>query len=520
MRGALALVVAIGSGCAGNVATSGSETVQADSGGDGRDVWFKNTYGNEVFLTLIFPTLPGGFPLAFDQVLTTPRAQRFTEFGVINDPDCTAGDASTGGLDRCADPHATGVVGIRKFPNPNFPAAGPPFLVGTTCAACHTGLDAEHPPADPNAPGWDDIAVMPGNQYLRVDRIFGGKLSPHDPRFQIFHSWAPGTLDTTAIWSDHINNTLAIPAIFNMQDWATFPASASGRTVTATHQEHGGQDDLGCQRRSLRVYLSEGMCARECSLPAAAAGVPIDLDACRAACPTFAQAEHDVGALCEFMNGWQPPRLDHAPGGEASIDESVVDRGAAVFAQSCAGCHSPSRDIYSDDVVHPVGDIGVNSCAARSSNWMAGRIWAQFSSDTYKARPTGGPGFVRDVSLQGIWASAPFLHNNRLGAPSAGPGVAARLAAFDDAFDQLLNPSHRNFAASISVTSDFIVLPTGATLPAGTPVGAFANSDGAGGTLCPGAQSGFDLVENEGHFFGAALSDADKYALKEFLKTL
>jgi mono/diheme cytochrome c family protein len=515
-----ALICCLAAGCSGTVGTSNTETAQAENGGDGRDVWFKSTFGTETFLTLIFPTLPGGFPLAFDQVLVTPRAQRFTQFGVINDPDCTDGDASTGGLDRCADPNATGVVGIRKFPNPNFPAAGPPFLVGTTCAACHTGLDAENPPADPNRPSWDNIAVMPGNQYLRVDKIFGGKLSPHDPRFQVFHSWSPGTLDTTAIWTDHINNTLAIASIFNMQDWALFPATRNGAPVSAPHQEHGGQDDVGCKLRSLRVYLSEGMCARECSLPAAAAGVPVDINACRAACPTFAQAEQSVGALCNFMNGWQPPRLDHAPGGDASIDQSVVDRGAQVFASSCASCHSPNKDIYSDDVVHPVSDVGVNSCAARSSNWMAGRIWAQFSSDTYKARPTGGPGFVRDVSLQGVWASAPFLHNNRLGAASADPSVASRLAAYEDAFDKLLNPTHRDLLGSISRTTDFIVLPNGAQLPAGTPVAAFANSDGAGGTLCPGPINGLDLIENGGHTYGATLSDGDKYALKEYLKTL
>jgi hypothetical protein len=191
-----------------------------------------------------------------------------------------------------------------------------------------------------------------------------------------------------------------------------------------------------------------------------------------------------------------------------------------VFAANCAGCHSPNKNIYSDDVVHPVGDVGVNSCAARSSNWMAGRIWAEFSSDTYKARPTGGPGFVRDVSLQGVWASAPFLHNNRLGAFDGDTSVAGRLAAYEDAFDKLLNPTHRDFAGSISVTSDFVVLPTGQTLPAGTPVAAFADSDGQGGTLCPGAQNGLDLVEVEGHTYGATLSDSDKYALKEFLKTL
>ena len=509
-------------GCqAGNVSTT-ADTRPAGrniSGDAGRDIWFKNTYGNEVFLTLIFPTLPGGFQLAVGNVLGTPRNVRFDVYGVINDPDCTDGDASTGFLDKCADPNATGIIGIRKFPNPNFPAAGPPLLIGTTCAACHTGLSAQNPPADPNHPTWDNIEVMPGNPFLQVGKLFGDNLSTHDPRYQVFHSWAPGALDTTAIWTDHINNPLAIANINQFQDWPQFQFTVAGVSITAPRQESGGQDDTGCQRRSLRVYLSEGMCARECSLPAAAAGVPIDINACRAACPTFAQAEQDVAALCDFMRGWQPPRLSNAPGGDAFIDGSATGHGEDVFNANCASCHKQGNDIWSDDQVHPMADIGTNTCAARTSNWMAGRIWAQFSSDQYKARPTGGPGFMRDVNLQGVWASAPLLHTNRLGAYTGDPSVAGRVAAFEDAMSQLLNPASR--APFVARTTDFVVLPGGITLPAGTPVAAFADSNGAGGTLCPNlAGTGVDFVENFGHNFGAGLSAADKYALTEFLKTL
>jgi hypothetical protein len=52
------------------------------------------------------------------------------------------------------------------------------------------------------------------------------------------------------------------------------------------------------------------------------------------------------------------------------------------------------------------------------------------------------------------------------------------------------------------------------TLPAGTPVALFANLDPATGTnRCP------DLLENQGHYFGALLSAKDKDALTEYLKT-
>jgi hypothetical protein len=150
---------------------------------------------------------------------------------------------------------------------------------------------------------------------------------------------------------------------------------------------------------------------------------------------------------------------------------------------------------------------------------MAGQIWSAFSSDQYKARPTGGPGFYRDVPLLGIWATAPFFHNNRLGPYVGDPSVQGRVAAFEAAADHLLNPWKRDFLGSIQRTTDWIELPSSSgpvILPAGTPVASFAsrNPRDPSETLCP------DLFENQGHYFGWYLFPWDKQALIEYLKTL
>lgn len=133
------------------------------------------------------------------------------------------------------------------------------------------------------------------------------------------------------------------------------------------------------------------------------------------------------------------------------------------------------------------------------------------------ARPTGGPGFYRDMPLVGIWATAPFFHNDRLGVNNGDPSVAGRIAAYENAMDLLLNPEKRHESGSILRTDDFVFLPTQSgvvTLPAGTPVAQFANIDPrTGENLCP------DLEEYKGHYFGSDLSEEDKYALTEFLKT-
>ncbi len=482
----------------------------------GRDIWFKSTFGGEKFFSLILPGAPFNLRLGFDELLTSSRDTRFQEYGVINDPDCRSGDASTGFLDRCKDPNASGVVGIRKFTGPNGET-----LIGVTCAGCHAGLDPEHPPADPNHPTWANIHPTVGNQYLNTGKIFSAHLSPHDPRYQVFQTWAPGTVDTTAIENDHINNPGIITQFFDFPDRPFFDLTQDGVPIRVHRSGQGGEDDTGCENAALRVFFNIGMCAQECMVDHLANGpggtqTPINKDQCRAVCPDFRQAETDVVDMCAFMQTTKPPRLKEAPGGQRLVDEQVVETGKRVFESECASCHSNGRhgshNVLSDDLIHPAGEIGTNPCRALTSNWEDGHIWAEFSSDQYKARPTGGPGFYRDVPLLGLWATAPFLHNNRLGAYSGDPSVKGRIADYEDAMRLLLNPQER--APLILQTTDSVTIGS-STLPAGTPVGLFANVNPAN----PAESLCADWNETQGHSYGAGLSASDKYALKEYLKT-
>ena len=491
----------------------------------GKDVWFKSTFGGEKFFSQILPAPPFDLALGIDAALVSPRDTRFTQYGLLNDPDCTPGDASTGYLDQCLDPESAGVIGVRK--TIVIDEGVPHVLVGVACAACHAGLDPSNPPADPNHPAWDNIHATVGNQYIEVGKLFGGHLSPHDPRKQVFDTWAPGTVDTTAIESDGINNPGIITQFFDLPDRPFFNNTDHGVPVTVHRAGQGGEDDVGCERAALRVYFNIGMCAAECMVPHLANGpggtqTPIDDAECDAACPQYAEAKAAVTDECAFMTSQTSSKLEAAPGGTAFIDYAKVARGRTVFQHNCASCHSngepADHDVLSDDSIHPITDIGTNSCRARTTNWAAGHIWANFSSDQYKARSTGGPDFYRDVPLLSVWATAPFLHNNRLGVYNGDPSVAGRIAAYEASMDQLLNPWKRDLLGSIQKTSDSIQVPTpfgDITLPSGTPVALFANLNPANplDNLCP------DLVENEGHYYGWALSASDKLAITEYLKT-
>jgi hypothetical protein len=198
-----------------------------------------------------------------------------------------------------------------------------------------------------------------------------------------------------------------------------------------------------------------------------------------------------------YLSAGRSPRLANAPGGAGRIaDGETLARGRRVFADHCAGCHagerppidrredpegwrremraivdSPGffdRDFLADDRRHPAPAVGVNLTRSMATNAVAGHVWDDFSSLDYKrlpavgpmesielprpfepgktvefCPPSGGRGYYRTASLVGVWATAPFFHNNGVGRHVHDPSVDGRLRAFEDAAEQLLWPERR-----------------------------------------------------------------------------
>lgn len=184
-----------------------------------------------------------------------------------------------------------------------------------------------------------------------------------------------------------------------------------------------------------------------------------------------------------------------------------------------------------------------------------------------------GPGYYRVPSLISLWSSAPFLHNNALGIYNGDPSVAGRMQAFQDAAEKLLWQEKRLGHASIwrtqnecylSLRKEFLPKPLQrladkegwvriGPVPKGTPINLLGNlepdaaetaviaakltkalvaiqarnlsseqavaelmkavPDLLAANKCP------DFVEDKGHYYGTELSDDDKRALIEFMKT-
>ena len=140
----------------------------------------------------------------------------------------------------------TGIVGLRLFPNPDFDGAAAkrwdseryytdptyyndpklvrPYRVGMSCGFCLSGRARSiRPPiqrTDPAHPQWADLNSTVGAQYLWLDRLFSyaPDYTAGDSNFldQLLRTYKPGTMDTSLVSTDYINNPRTMNAVYNL----------------------------------------------------------------------------------------------------------------------------------------------------------------------------------------------------------------------------------------------------------------------------------------------------------------
>jgi hypothetical protein len=349
----------------------------------------------------------------------------------------------------------TGVMGLRLFPNPNFDAKAKahwdpiayytkpsyyndknlvrPYRVGMACAFCHVGPSPINPPADPENPKWENLASNPGAQYFWVDRIFFWNTRPRGPDntpspnegnflYQLFHTNPPGSLDTSLVSTDYMNNPRTMNAVYNVI------ARLGPATVTGTEQLTGGErnnkqfqdfsltaalsqfwdpvkgtvetmrvlkdgaDSVGTLGALNRVYLNIGLFSEEWLLhfrPFVGGQriSPIRIsDAEKQSVYWQATEDRTADMAIFFLVTARPDLLEQAPGGNAyldSFDSDKVKRGQVVFAQNCAACHS------SKTPTPPANsgiDTGICAGGGNGPNYRQcwDRYWAWAQTDEFK----------------------------------------------------------------------------------------------------------------------------------------
>lgn len=410
------------------------------------------------------------------KVVASPRDQRFQTYGIFNQP----------GFKRPAQPdeyglyidvpreakydldskldtptygRSSGIMGLRLFPNPKFDAAAKakwkpdlyfrdrvyytdpklvrPYVVGMACSFCHVGADPSHPPADPNEPEYGNLSDYVGQHYLKVGEVFGHELEENNFIWQLLHSNPAGTLDTSFIATDYLNNPGTMNGVFNIVGrlQVAVPEHITGGALHLldVHDPQltprvlkEGADSVGFNAALSRVYLNIGEYWEEWlrhfnPLVGIKKQSPIRVQDAQKHSPHWNWSERHSPALAQyFIDVAKPLKLADAPGGRKYLtqDEKVLNRGKRVFAQNCARCHSSKQppppihpnspegkawfeqevmkpDFLDDNFLGaeirvPVSEVKTNATRAVASNAIRDHVWDNFSSETYKTLPKVG----------------------------------------------------------------------------------------------------------------------------------
>ena len=461
------------------------------------------------------------------KVVTWDRAERFEKFGIINQPGFvrpSKPDEFGLFIDRPREPRydidkhidydtygqSSGVMGLRLFRNPKFdpnkwnakdfyekpayyndPKLERPYIVGMACSFCHVGPDPVNPAADIAEPEYANLSDYAGQHYLKVSEVFGLTLKSDNFIRQLLQSNPPGTLDTSFIATDYLNNPGTMNGIYEIGgrlSVATAEQVAGGaldlrnREPVTPRVLKDGADSVGVHAALSRVHVNIGTYWEEWirhfrPLIGIRKQTPFRVKDAQARSPHWNWSESRSPALASYFAAIaKPHKLAQAPGGAKWIDQTQLRRGQEVFAENCAGCHSSKLreeslrpdflegNFLGSEQRYPVTKIGTNAARAVARNALRGHVWDNFSSETYKTLPPvgaitvrdpftfrdkqwtvpgGGRGYYRPPSLIAVWASAPFLHHNTLGRHVHAVDVDSRMAAFNDAIEKLLWPEQR-----------------------------------------------------------------------------
>ncbi|MBK6638936.1 MAG: hypothetical protein IPH08_12750 [Rhodocyclaceae bacterium] len=424
--------------------------VARDQARRGRDVWFKGTFGNQDENYLLQSRVTGKENMNYPWLDTRTRSQRFTKWGLINDPDCVEGDASTHWYDKCQDPHSSGVLGYRKYYadpvkdkdgkivyDPKTAAYSADeikknqrYVIGHPCVQCHVGFDPTNPPANPNEPKWANLTGTIGAQHIRQPLAFFQGLPMNHLANQALMGGRLGTIDTSIVASDFMHNPGTQNNIMDFHNKRLFehvmkdPVTGEVKKANTRHVLKGGEDSVGEHLALIRVYMNIGLCTEECWTPnfpypgqLAGRGTkqsPMRIMQCAAQCDPWNYADSKMEDLTAFLITGGPAYLLASKDldgteGKQFVDTTVVAKGKDVFARECASCHSSK-----------MAPENVRSDKAALAKFYEGHVFGkedywqyEFTESQRKDDEFMGKHFVKDA--KGNWRPKQFAEKGIFG---------------------------------------------------------------------------------------------------------
>src|SRR6185503_10000378 len=357
--------------------------------------------------------------------------------------------------------YETGIVGLRLFPNPDFDDAAAkkwdpvkfytdpnyyndkslirPYRVGMSCGFCHVGPNPINPPADAENPKWENLSSNVGAQYFWIERIFYWEGEKDNFAWQLFHTSRPGSLDTSFVSTDNINNPRTMNALYLVKDrleearrcgketWGDgekdnkqfndyIPNDPSNPayflrnyykgpdTVWTPRVLKDGADSVGALGALNRVELNIGTFSEEWLLHfnALVGGKPIspiEISVARKNSSYFAATENQTPfTALYFLASTAPHHLKDAPDGAKYLKDppDAVEKGKVVFAEQCARCHSSKRPDP------PVPGLDPNGCNGSDYLKCWNQYWEWTNTDDFKQK------------MKKIVLAPDFLDNNYL----------------------------------------------------------------------------------------------------------
>jgi hypothetical protein len=213
----------------------------------------------------------------------------------------------------------------------------------------------------------------------------------------------------------------------------------------------------------------------------------------------FGKEESTFADIRAYLLSLQPPKYP------LPIDTALAKRGGAIFSDNCARCHGtygekwtyPNRIVPLDEIGtdrHRFDGITKKFDEYYTKSWFAkGNTYPSITRDGYQAPP-----------LDGIWATAPYLHNGSV------PTVY-----------HVLNSKARPRIFTRSYRTDLDAYdPT----KLGWKFDALAEAPDSNRLSPLEFRKIYDTTQigrgNAGHTFGDKLTDEERFAVIEYLKTL